>query len=288
MKAIPRVSVRGSRQATQWLAALLLSTSFGYWEPALAAEDEGTPAVLKLHEASFVYRTSVAVLSCGEIRGRVASVLRALGAREDLQVRVSGCDTIVTPIDRDAWPDASDPYGRPTDPWNRPSDPFDHGAGDWGTSSERLRRRGMGPRQSAHVHIRAMMPVEMTPQVEAELKKDKSRRELISRVNPSAGMEEPAVFPAEWRRVELSRATIDLDPEECELMDQMSRSLLKDVGIRTVRRPTCARDRISSIPPKLTVEALLPKLPDVPRLSPAGGEEGTSQEADTTRKAESD
>src|SRR5690606_1692357 len=110
----------------------------------------------------------------------------------------------------------------------------------------------------------------------------------ISRVNPTAGQEEPAGFPADRRRVELSRARVDRDPDECELMDQMSRGLLKDGGIRTVPRPTCARDRISSIPPKLTVEALLPKLPDVPRLSPAGGEEGTSQEAETTRKAESD
>lgn len=262
------------QRPTRWLSTLVFSISLWAMLSATAEEKE-TAAVLKLHEVSFVYRTSSSVLSCGEIRGRVVSVLRTLGAREDLDVRVNGCDTVVTTVerDRDTWPTDSPEYGHPSDPWRRPTDPLDPSADPW-DSSDRFRNRRMGPRQSAHVRIRAMMPVEMTPEVQAELEKDKSRRELVSRVNPSAGLGEPIVFPAQRQKVELSRSTIDLAPEECELMQQMSRGIFKDLGIRIVRRgPSCARDRMSHIPPSMTVEALLPVLPTVPTLSPASEEQ---------------
>lgn len=263
-------SERGIRDPRRWVPALLLSSCLFVAVPIAAAEGEEIAAVLKLHEVSFAYRSSATVLSCGEIRGRVASVLHALGAREDLEVRVNGCDTVVSPLERNGgtWRDESDPYRTSSDPWRTSSDPFDASSDEWGTSSDRFRRRGMGPKQSAHVRIRAMMPVEMTPEVREELKKDKSRRELISRVNRSADLGEPIVFPAERRVVELSRQTIDLAPEECELMEQMSRRLFKEIGVRVVRRPSCPRGGGSHIPPKLTVEALLPKLPTVPKLQP--------------------
>ena len=257
---------RAQRDAGRLVSAVLLSSSL-IAVPVATAEEQEAAAVLKLREVSFVYRSADTVLSCGEIRGRVESVLRTLGAREDLKVQVTGCDAFVSPLDRnrETWPDESDPYRATSDPWGRQSDPFDASA-EWGASSDR--RRSVGPRQSAHVQIRAMMPVEMTPEVREEIKKDKSRRELISRVNPSADLGEPIVFPAERRVVELSRRTLDLDPEECELMEQMSRRLFKELDVRVVRRPSCPRGGGSRIPPTLTVEALLPKLPTVPKLKP--------------------
>jgi hypothetical protein len=126
------------------------------------------------------------------------------------------------------------------------------------------------------VRIRAMMPVEATPEVLAEMEKDKSRRELVRRVTGSHdAMSEPIVFPAERREVDLSRRTLKLEPEECELLEQMSKSIFKELGIRVVRRSTgCSRDQVSNIPPSLTVEALMPVLPSVPTLSPAAGEKG--------------
>lgn len=244
---------------------------------ALAAQtgaaEKDIAAVLKLHELSFVYRADATVLSCGEIEGRVASVLRVLGAREDLNVRASGCDTVVSPtIDTSTrtWEGQSDTWNRPRDPWDTAADP-------WESSAEQMRRRRVGPRQSAHVRIRAMMPVEVTPEVLAEIKKDKSRRELISRVtgDPTASMNEPIVFPAERRTVTLSRQTLDLHPSECELLEQMSRSVFKELDARVLKRASCGRDRVSHIPPRMTVEALLPALPDVPTLSPAAQGEPT-------------
>lgn len=126
-----------------------------------------------------------------------------------------------------------------------------------------------------------MMPVEVTPEVLEELKKDKSRRELISRVtdNPNVGLDEPIVFPARREHITLSRRTIDLEPEECELLDQMSRGIFRELGLRVVKgHPSCDRDRVSHIPPQLTVEALMPIMPSVPKLTPPGG--GENEESD--------
>lgn len=277
MKAIvSRMSksrVRGRRVAAFALSATLLGLS-----EARAAEQE-IEAVLKLHELSFIYRTSAYALSCGDIRGRVASVLRSLGAGEDLQVRVNGCNTVAMPLDRRGDTlDGPGTFGPSSGSWSASAsvDPFERPSDEeWDPSSDRFSRRAIGPTQSTHVEIRAMLPVEMTAKVQAELQKDKSRRELVSRVNPSAGVGEPIVFQAERRVVELSRKTIRLEPEECELMEQMSRSLFKKIGARVVRRPSCP-DEPSNIPPKLMVEALLPKLPTVPTLS-TEGEAGASE-----------
>lgn len=262
------------------IAAFVLSASLMAVGEAGAAEQE-TTAVLKLHEFSFVYRSSNYPLACGDIRGRVASVLRALGAGQDVQVRVNGCDTIAMPLDRRG--DTLDGPGTvrsSSGRWSASVDPFEHPYDDLNPPPTNLmHRRSVGPTQSTHVDIRALLPVEMTAKVQAELQKDKSRRELISRVNPSSGIGEPIVFAAERRVVELSRKTIRLDPEECELMQQMSRSVFKKIGARVVRRASCP-DEPSNIPPKLMVEALLPKLPAVPTLS-----EG---EAEATEKTDND
>ena len=130
-----------------------------------------------------------------------------------------------------------------------------------------------------------MMPVEVTPEVLEEIKRDKSRRELVSRVtgNPNASLDEPIVFPARRQNVTISRRTLDIEPEECELLEQMSTSIFRELGVRVVGgRPRCDRDRISNIPPQLIVEALMPIMPSVPQLSPAPseGEADPSQQED--------
>ncbi len=259
------------RRATRrhWAHHLLLMIPFSLalTPQASNAEQDDITAVLKLHEMSFTYRANTSVLSCSHIRGVVVSVLRNLGAREDLGVNVNGCDAIVSPYEdssRDTWQDRSDPWGRQEDPWDTSSDRWESSQS---SGSDRFGNRRMGSRQSAHVRIRAMMPVEATPEVLAEMQKDKSRRELLARVTGNP-LNEPIVFPAERRIVELSHRTMKLEPEECELLDQMSRSVFKEVGLRVIRRPSCSRDRVSAIAPQLTVEALLPLMPTVPELSP--------------------
>jgi hypothetical protein len=228
-------------------------------EPAAAQQQ--TAAVLKLREIDFFYRSSIAHLSCSALQGRVATVLRALGARDDVQVRADGCDAVVMAEE-------------PMEPWPEPSDRTQTGADRWLSTSSRLHNRGARREQSAHVRARFMMPIEVTPEVLAEIEKDKSRRELISRVTGNAaGSNHPIVFPAQRQLVTLSRRTIGLEPEECELLEQMSSGVFRKLGMRVVRRSHgCDRDQVSRIPPQFTVEALMPVMPRAPQLAPAAGD----------------
>ena len=106
-----------------------------------------------------------------------------------------------------------------------------------------------------------MMPVELTSDIMDEVEKDKARRELVSRVtgNPNAAMNDAIFFPAELRQVELSHDTLDLEPMDCELMEQMASSVFRKLDIKVKARSlSCDPRERSSINPSLTVEALLP------------------------------
>ncbi len=196
----------------------------------------------------FSYRSSLVVYTCSALEDRVARILRAVGARPDLQVSVSNCSESIPMPD----PPMSD-----SGSWGA-SD-----GGSWGAlepATNRSLTRRTEPRQLVNVSVRLMMPVEVTPEILDELKKDRSRRELVSRVtgDPSARFDDPIAFTAQRQLVTLSRKTIGLEPEECELLDQMSASGFRELGIRVVRRSfVCDRDRVSRLAPELDVEALI-------------------------------
>jgi hypothetical protein len=130
------------------------------------------------------------------------------------------------------------------------------------------------------------MPTEVTPEVLAEMERDKKRRELVSRVtgDPSAKFDDPIVFTAQRQPVTLSRRTIGLEPQECELLEQMSTSVFRKLDVRVVRRSSsCGRNQISHIPPQLTVEALIgTPLPTstIQQTPPAGEEDPGTGEKD--------
>ena len=175
-----------------------------------AAAQEPTAAVLKLHEVDFFYRSAIAPFSCGGLERRVKSVLHALGARDDIAVRVSNCNLGLDPQTTiNTGQSSSDPFRTSSDTWGSSSD-------RWEGSSDRLRNRRLVREQSSHIRVRLMMPVEVTPEILEEMKRDKSRRELVSRVtdNPNAALDDPIVFPAQRQTITLSRRTIDLEPEE--------------------------------------------------------------------------
>jgi hypothetical protein len=119
-------------------------------------------------------------------------------------------------------------------------------------------------RQSVFLHVTLMMPTQVTPEVLAELEKDKQRRELVARVsgNPAAKFNDPVIFAAERQEVTLSHKTVGLEPEECELLEQLSTSVFQELGVNVVRRRTnCDRTRPSLAPPELVVESLMPAQP---------------------------
>jgi hypothetical protein len=269
MKVFPaRCASAGAAHARARRASAALPLALVVMGAQVAAQEQ-TAAVLKLHEVDFFYRSSLALFSCTDLEGRVASIFRALGARDDIKVMVNGCDAVAsTGEPMDPWPNQSGAWQSPGSTWQSSSS-------RWQSQTDRFGSRRTGREQSAHVRIRMMMPVEVTPEVLAEMEKDKSRRELVSRVtgNPAATLNDPIVFPAQRQLVTLSRRTIDLAPIECELIDQMATSVFRKLDLRVVDKgPHCDRREVSRIPPQVTVEALMPIMPAAPQLTLPPGE----------------
>jgi hypothetical protein len=123
-----------------------------------------------------------------------------------------------------------------------------------------------GPVRTPRVVVSARIPVEATAQALAEREKGKSRRELAARVRgESEDAEALAGFPAQWKRVSLSRGAIDLEPGDCELIEEIRRKVLPKLAVRIVRDNThCVPQQLSLGQPQLEVEALmaLPKPDD--------------------------
>ena len=249
MNAIRSPSTSGSdtehaaRQAAAFLSLVLLGASLAAAaEAPQAAPGERKVAVWKVAEVGFSYRSSVAVYTCDALQDRVSSILRAIGARDDIEVRVSSCDSFEVPS----------------------IIPSQESGSRWGARSEGIFTQREDQRaertQLAGVRVRLMMPTEVTPEILAEIDRDKSRRELVSRVtgNAAAMLNDPVVFQAQKQTVTLSRRTIGLEPEECELLDQISGSVFRQLKVRIVRRSfSCDRNHISRIPPELTVESFM-------------------------------
>lgn len=218
--------------------------------------DEPVTAVYKVQEVSFQYRLPRYSQPCHDLQARVANILLAIGARDDIKVDVRNCDAYMIGDD-----DMMDPLpGRSSDPFNR-ADPFERSNDPFNRSSSTFRNPASERRQSAQIRIRLQMPVEMTPAVMKEVEKDKSRRELISRVtrNPGAAMNDPILFEAQRREVTLSSKTVRLKPEDCELLEQMSSQVFRKLDVKVTRRTaSCGPGDSSRIPPQMDVEALLP------------------------------
>jgi hypothetical protein len=220
-------------------------------------------AVMKSREANFIYRSTKSVLACDELRNRVATILREVGARDDVQVTANECDAFVT---NSRGPRRSDPKVSGTfqpgatgdfgdDPMKRPID-RQMERRDTMTHSDQYDRYKT---QTTPVHITLMVPVVITPEVLDEVERDKARRALVSRVqgNKSAVLDDPIFFAAERREVKLSHDTIELEPIDCELLDQMTRTVFRQLDMK-VKSAGLGCDSRTSLRPQLTVEALLP------------------------------
>jgi hypothetical protein len=216
---------------------------------------ETITAVYKAQEVSFQFRSSNQFFYCNELQQRVARILIAVGARDDINVDVRNCNNNIVPEDTSL---ETSPRRGETDSWDR-------------RPSATFRKPASGREQSAHVRIRLQMPVEVTPKVLEEIDKDKSRRELLSRVtgNPAAAFNDPVAFAAARQEVTLSQRTMRLQPEDCEVLDQISSQLFRKLGVRVVHKSVnCGSNQMSRIPPQLTAEALLPTGALVPMPDP--------------------
>lgn len=263
-----RSETHGPRRASVLLTIALLAGSL-----QAAAQDPIT-AVWKERKLSFSYNSSRAVYSCDALADRFKSVLRAVGARDDVKVRVSGCNHSMVPPD----PRMEDPMGRSTmDPMNRPTmDP-----------TSRYRDQPTNRRQYVSVYATFMLPTEVTPQVLEELKKDKSRRELLAHVkgDPLLKFSDPVPFTAVRQRVTLSRKTIGVEPEECDLLDEVSATVFRQLGMRVLNRNfNCSPD--SQISPTVVVEALLATA--YPAVNPHDAPSSSEEDGGSAEPAPSD
>jgi hypothetical protein len=124
------------------------------------------------------------------------------------------------------------------------------------------------------VVMRVIGPVEATPDALAEREKNKSTRELIERVrgkssDPLDSLDE---FPAQWRRVSLTRGRLDLQPGDCELIEEVQRKVLPKLAVRVVDDDVqCSPNQLSPGQPRLEVEALV----ELPKADDAREESGT-------------
>jgi hypothetical protein len=121
-----------------------------------------------------------------------------------------------------------------------------------------------GVARMPRVVMRVVAPVEATPEALAERDKNKSVRELVERVrgksdHPLDSLEQ---FPAQWRRVALSRGRLDLQPGDCELIDEIRKKVLPKLAVRIVKDDVhCTPNQLTLGQPRLEVESLseLPK-----------------------------
>jgi len=255
MTTLSHRSIRNGSASLVAMASLAIACdAMGEQTPA---QQEPVTAVLKMRESDFVYRSSLNYMTCDELRNGVAVILRALGARDDVQVRLSNCNM-------NGVPDLVVSGGGSSSGL-----PQSQGSGSWNNTWDRSTRqqspmermRNDTPTQSTPVHIYAMMPVPADSKVMKEIDKDKSRRELISKVtgNMNVALNDPILFAATRQQVTLSHETIKLGPEHCELLDQMITHVFRDYDLKTVRKSlSCDTHQRSNIPPNAVIEALLP------------------------------
>ncbi len=124
------------------------------------------------------------------------------------------------------------------------------------------------------VVMQVVSPVEATPEALADRDKNKSVRELAQRVrgkksdNPLDSLEQ---FPAQWRRVSLTRGRLDLQPGDCELIEELQKKVFPKLAVRTVQDDVrCSPNQLTLGQPRLEVDALveIPKPDDAQQKRP--------------------
>jgi hypothetical protein len=110
------------------------------------------------------------------------------------------------------------------------------------------------------VIVDVIAPVEATPEAIAERDKGKSTRELAARVQGkrAEGVESAEQFPAEWKRISLSRGSLGLEPGDCELIEELRRKVLPKLAVRIIEdNVSCSPNQLTLGQPQLQVEALV-------------------------------
>jgi hypothetical protein len=125
------------------------------------------------------------------------------------------------------------------------------------------------------VVMTVVSPVEATPEALAERDKNKSVRELVERVRGKSNQRLDSLeqFPAQWRRVSLTRGRLDLQPGDCDLIEELKKKVLPKLAVRIVNDDMqCSPNQLTLGQPRLEVETLveMPRPDDKPDDSGKG------------------
>ena len=204
----------------------------------------------------------VNVLACDELRNHIATILRALGARDDVQVRVNDCEIVVIPDDIEPpWDRSNREYPRRYFPRPRLRPAPDLARARAGDVSDRGDAAGAGGDREGQVAPRPHLARDGRPGGGAQRPDRVSRRAQAA--DAVAGDDPPAP-----RALRAARAD---DRRPCS-----ASSASKWSG----RQLGCDRYGRSRLAPKLTVEVLWPVGAPMPgekeirsrsRLSVSGG-----------------
>lgn len=111
--------------------------------------------------------------------------------------------------------------------------------------------------RAPYLRIKLTSPIEATPAALAELEKTRSTRELTARVRGERAQDPSDQFPAHWKRVSLSRGQLNLEPGDCELIEQIKRKVLPKLAVRVVKDDLqCTPNQLTLGQPRFEVEAL--------------------------------
>lgn len=127
--------------------------------------------------------------------------------------------------------------------------------------------RSSGPDLMPRVRIRAALPMPATPEVLAQLEKNRATRELAERAGGKRGATQEgaaAQFPATYRIVKFEGTpTSDVQDGDCELMEQLADHVFKPMGVEEIggSGTNCVPHQISLNGVNMKVRVLQP-LPD--------------------------
>ena len=121
------------------------------------------------------------------------------------------------------------------------------------------------PEWSPAVRIVAAFPAEATPELMAELAASAPERELAARAGGRPATEATAQFPARWKRVEFQsgpHGLREIDDGDCELMEQLRRSVFEQIGVRVLESDvSCVPRQVTLGAVRMAVEVLEPVPP---------------------------
>lgn len=113
-----------------------------------------------------------------------------------------------------------------------------------------------GPELMPRVRVRAALPQEATPEVLAQLEKDRSAHQRAGGKPLPATDAAAAKFPATWRVVTFEGTPIsDIQDGDCELLEQLIRNVLEPMGVREV-----AGSSLNCVPHQVPINAVNVKL----------------------------